>query len=97
VLILALFAGMIYSLVFSNYGYLVYRKEQQHLATLQTEVARLRQQREKLAREILRLRHDPGALEELVHRELGYVHPDEYMLILPKKRIQKQKGNNIHE
>jgi len=86
-----------YSLVFSDHGYLVYRKEQQGLSDLQAEVVKLRQQREKLAREILRLRHDPKALEELVHRELGYVHPDEYMLILPKKMIQKQKGSNTHE
>jgi len=89
---------MIYSLVFSDHGYLVYRKEEQQLSVLQAEVDQLRQQREKLAREVLRLRHDPRALEELVHRELGYVHPDEYMLILPKKKvIRKQKGNKPHE
>jgi len=75
---------MAYNLVLSDHGYLVYRKEQQGLSDLQAEVARLRQQREKLAKEVLRLRHDPKALEELVHRELGYVHPDEYMLIIPE-------------
>jgi len=97
VLILTLLAGMVYSLIFSDYGYLVYRKEHQRFLMLQTQIARLRQQREKLAGEILHLRHDPKALEELVHRELGYVHPDEYMLILPEKMIQKQKGSNTHE
>jgi len=88
---------MVYNLVLSDHGYLVYRKEKQQLSILQAEVDKLRQQREKLAKEVLRLRHDPKALEELVHRELGYVHPDEYMLILPKKMIQKRKGNNTHE
>ncbi len=84
-----------YSLVFSDHGYLVYRKEQQGLSGLQTEVVKLRQQREKLAREILRLRHDPKALEELVHRELGYVHPDEYMLILPEGSGVKREGKGV--
>ncbi|MDQ6957655.1 MAG: septum formation initiator family protein [Mariprofundaceae bacterium] len=95
-MIWALLAAMAYNLVFSDHGYLVYRKEQQGLSDLRAEVSKLRQQREKLAKEVLRLRHDPKALEELVHRELGYVHPDEYMLILPKKGTQK-KGKNAHE
>jgi len=88
---------MVYNLILSEHGYLVYRKEKQQLSTLQAEVAKLRQQRETLAKEVLRLRHDPKALEELVHRELGYVHPDEYMLILPKKMIHKKKGKSTHE
>lgn len=88
---------MAYSLVFSNYGYLVYRKEQQRLASLRIEVAGLRQQREKLAREILRLRNDPKALEEYVHRELGYVYPDEYVVIMPKSSNSGSQENMIRK
>lgn len=50
------------------------------------ELEGLKAEREKLAKEILRLRNDPRALEELVHRELGYVYPDEYMLIMPDSK-----------
>lgn len=96
-LIGAILAAMTYNLVLSDHGYLVYRKEQQSLSGLQAEVAKLRQQREKLAREVLRLRHDPKALEELVHRELGYVHPDEYMLIIPKSSGGGSQGNMIRK
>jgi len=85
---------MVYNLVLSDHGYLVYRKEQQRFSNLQNEVVKLRQQREKLAREVLRLRHDPKALEELVHRELGYVHPDEYMLIMPDGQGSDQSGDS---
>ena len=95
-LVWAFLAGMAYDLVFSDHGYLVYRQEQRRLADLQAEVARLRQQRERLAKEVLRLRHDPRALEELVHRELGYVHRDEFMLIMPdkgKKQGLRSKGS----
>ncbi|HXH64066.1 MAG TPA: septum formation initiator family protein [Mariprofundaceae bacterium] len=81
-----------YDLVFSDHGYLVYRREHAELLRLQTEVAEMRQQRERLARQVLQLRNDPKALEELIHRELGYVHPDEYMLILPDKKKPKPQA-----
>ncbi len=75
---------MLWGLVFSDHGYLVYQQEAIRFQQLQDEVKRLKQQREELARQILTLRNDPAALEELVHRELGYVHQDEFMLIMPK-------------
>lgn len=84
---LLLVASIVYmgwSLVFSDHGYRVYRAEVGRLAELKRQLARLRTERKRLAQEILRLRHDPKALEELVHRELGYVHPDEYVLIMPE-------------
>jgi len=77
-------AYMGWSLVLSDHGYLVYREEVRQLDALKRQLAELKQQRKRLAREILRLRNDPAALEELVHRELGYVHPDEFILILPE-------------
>jgi len=77
---------MVWNLIWSDHGYLVYHKEKQQFETLKAEVANLRRQREKLAKEVLRLRHDPKALEEYVHRELGYVHPDEFMVIMPDSK-----------
>ena len=89
-----LIAYMAYDLIFSDHGYLVYRREAHQLEALEREVAELRARKERLAKEILRLRNDPGALEELVHRELGYVYPDEYILIMPEeeKNIQRKEG-----
>ena len=81
---------MTYDVVFSDHGYLVYRNEKHQLEQLQAKVQKLEQQREQMAKEVLRLRNDPKALEELVHRELGYVHPDEYVLIFPKKKEEKK-------
>lgn len=77
-------AYMSYDLLFSDHGYLVYRQEKQQLQVLEDEIAGMRQKREHLAKEILRLRNDPKALEELAHRELGYVYPDEYIVIIPE-------------
>ncbi len=77
---------MVYDLVFSDYGYLVFRQEQQAYEELKKEVQSLRERRELLAKEVLRLRNDPDALEDLAHRELGYVHKDEFMLIMPVEK-----------
>jgi len=89
---LALIAYLLWGLVGSDHGYLVYRRELQRVRQLQAQVERLRDKRECLARAILRLRHDPKALEELAHRELGYVYPDEYMLVVPEGRKPGIKG-----
>jgi len=74
---------MLYDLVFSEHGYVVYRQELQEVERLKQEIARLTKEREELARQVLRLRDDPEAIEALVRRELGYVYKDEYMLIMP--------------
>jgi cell division protein FtsB len=74
---------MSWDLIFSDHGYWVYHSEKQNLESMREELETLKMQRESLAKEILRMRNDPKALEELVHRELGYVYPDEYMLIMP--------------
>jgi len=74
---------MAWDMIWSEHGYLVYRAEHAEVLRLQKTVDAMQQQREKLAGDILRLRKDPKALEELVHRELGYVYPDEYMVIVP--------------
>jgi len=74
---------MLWNLIFSDHGYLVYQQESLELQQLKAEVSDLKVERERLAKEVLRFRDDPQALEELIHRELGYVYPDEYMVILP--------------
>lgn len=84
-LVLLILGWMGWDLIFSDHGYLVYQSEKSELETLKAELETLKANRERLAKEILRLRNDPKALEELIHRELGYVYPDEYMLIMPEK------------
>ncbi|PJA31333.1 MAG: hypothetical protein CO187_09945 [Zetaproteobacteria bacterium CG_4_9_14_3_um_filter_53_7] len=85
-------AYMSWNLIFSDHGYLVYREEAAQLQALKAELVTLKADRERLAQEILRLRDDPKALEELIHRELGYVYPDEFMVIMPEST--GEKANN---
>ena len=80
-----------WNLLFSDQGYIVYRQEVKSLEQLKAELEALKNERERLAKEILRLRNDPDALEQLVHDELGYVHNDEFILIMPADKGEKQK------
>jgi len=89
-LALLVLAWMTYQLVFSHHGYLVYQQEQQQFIALQTQAKALEQQRQNMARRILQLRHDPKALEDLAHQRLGYVYPDEYILIMPDEKQAKE-------
>lgn len=82
---------MTWSLIFSDHGYLVYRQEALQTEMLRAELQTLQRERERLAEEVLRLRNDPDALEELVHRELGYVHPDEIIVIMPEQAIKEEE------
>jgi len=59
---------------------------------LKTQLQQLKAQHEALAKKILRLRHDPQALEDMVHQELGYVYPDEYILIMPDDEMQVRES-----
>jgi len=91
----AIVAYMSWNLVFSDHGYLVYRHESVQLQQLRDDISALKDAREQLAREVLRLRDDPKALEELIHRELGYVHPDEYMVIMREEKGGRGKAAGV--
>jgi len=82
---------MSWDLLFSDHGYFVYQAEHQQVKDLQTDIEKLHVAKKKLIAEIVRLREDPKALEEVIHRELGYVYPDEYMLIMPKTNVEEKK------
>ncbi len=84
---------MVWNLVFSDHGYLVYRQEALQVELLRSELEEQKIERERLAKEVLRLRNDPDALEEMVHRELGYVYPDEIIVMMPEGGIEKDKGS----
>ena len=71
---------------------MVYQQEARQLEQLKAEIASLKNDREHLARDILRFRNNPDALERLVHEELGYVHSDEFMLVMPKEVKREEKG-----
>ncbi|MDQ6989579.1 MAG: septum formation initiator family protein [Mariprofundaceae bacterium] len=87
---------MLWDLTFSEHGYFVFKQEKEQQAQLMVEIEALKLKKAHLNAEIIRLRDDPRALEEVIHRELGYVYPDEYMLIMPKN-MQKNHGENRSE
>jgi len=78
----AILLWLAYSVLLSNHGLPSYLEETQVLRLLQIDLQQVQGEREALAKRIVLLRDDPHYLESVVRRELGYVHPDEYVLIL---------------
>lgn len=58
---------------------------------LQVDIEALKVEKERLQGEVMRLREDPETLELMIRQELGYVYPDETMIIMPKRKETKQK------
>jgi len=79
-----LLISMVWALLFSDHSYRTYRHDQAQSLKLKQQIAELQQQREQLAKEILRLRNDPKEQERVIHERLGYVHPDEYIVLHPE-------------
>ena len=85
---------MFWDLVFSKHGYFVLQQEMQAKQQLQEDIQRLKAEKQNLQQEVIRMREDPKALEEVIHRELGYVYPDETMIIMP---VSPKKAGTQHE
>ena len=74
-----------FELIMSEQGYLAYQEEKQQLHRMQQEIVKIQAHVDSLAKEIIYIRDNPHALEALIHSELGYVYPDEYVLIMEEQ------------
>jgi len=63
----------------------VLKARREHRA-VSVELERIRQENADLRREVLRLRTDPEAIEELARRELGFISPGEKVFIVRDAR-----------
>jgi len=82
---------MLWDLIFSKHGYFVLEQEKQELQQTNADIEALKAEKKSLQQEVIRLREDPKALEEVIHRELGYVYPDETMIIMPKQQSKEDE------
>ena len=69
--------------VFAGSGVLRVRAMHGEIRQLETELATLRAQTEKLTATIDKLRHDPAYIEKLAREDLGYVREGETVLKFP--------------
>jgi len=80
---------MVWDLLFSDHGYFVFKEEYKQQQNLEAEIRALKIEEQKLKAEIIQLRDNPKTLEQVIHEELGYVYPDEFMLIMPSDSYQQ--------
>ncbi|MDX8393250.1 MAG: septum formation initiator family protein [Mariprofundales bacterium] len=83
VLLFVLIALLAWSLLFSDVGYANYNTEKKQLAVIQARIAQYKQSKIHFRHEIDALRNDSEVVESYIRRELGYVYPDEYVLMMP--------------
>jgi cell division protein FtsB len=82
ILVLLLLVGLA---IYGWQGVVRLRQMREQLQTLELENVALRQQAERLAETIDRLRHDPAYLERLAREERGMVRPGETVLKFPPR------------
>ena len=82
VLVLLLVVGFA---IYGWQGVVRLRQMREQLETLERDNAALRQQAERLAQTIDRLRNDPAYLERVAREERGMVRPGEIILKFPSK------------
>ncbi|MDX8377611.1 MAG: septum formation initiator family protein [Mariprofundales bacterium] len=82
VLLLVLISLLAWSLLFSDVGYSNYNKEKKQLAVIQARIAQYEQSKLHFRNEIDALRNDSEVIESYIRRKLGYVYPDEYVLMI---------------
>jgi len=76
--------------MFAKHGYFVFKEEQRAQQLLIIDIDALKAEKADLQQEVIRLREDPKALEAVIHEELGYVYPDETMIIMLKQQVEQE-------
>lgn len=76
-LLLLILAGLVYSFLFGNMGYLKYRELKKNEQRLTNEINFIVQQNESLKREIDLLKRDQSYLEKYAREKFGLVKPGE--------------------
>ena len=78
-------AVVIIAAVFGKHGLLTYMELNARYQTMQDEVARLKEDNQRLKTEIGALKSDPDAIERVAREELGMIKPGEVLYRIKKK------------
>jgi cell division protein FtsB len=82
-LLLALFAAVIVvDALVGDQGLIAMRQARREHAALVSAIAKQRAENAALAEQVNRLTHDPGTIEALARRNLGFIRPGEKVFIV---------------
>ena len=85
-----LFAYLGYHLVQGDYGLFAWKQMQADLTTLEAQAADLKAERVALENRVKLMRSDsldPDMLDEQARRVLGYIHPDDVLILTGKSDL----------
>lgn len=82
---------LILTFLFERRGVIDVLNLKKELTKLEKEVETLREKKERLQWEIKILKENPRAIEEMARKDLGFVYPDEMIVIIDEKYLKFQK------
>lgn len=82
---------LILTFLFERRGVIDVLNLKKELTKLEKEVETLRAKKERLEWEIKILKENPRAIEEMARKDLGFVYPDEMIVIIDEKYLKFQK------
>ena len=82
-LLLSFILFLIYTLIWSEQGFLAYRKMQDRGRLLQERLTSVEEENRRLSREIRTLKHDREHLEKVVKTETHWLEEDEVLYLFP--------------
>lgn len=77
--------------LFERRGLIDVLNSRRELARLQKEVEILKEKKEKLEWEINILKENPKAVEEMARKDIGFIYPDEIIVLIDEKYLSFQK------
>jgi cell division protein FtsB len=82
-LLLPFIGFLIYTLIWSDQGYLAFREMQDRSRALQERLTEVEEENRRLSREIRTLVHDKGHLEKVIKTETHWLREDEVLYLFP--------------
>lgn len=77
--------------LFERRGLIDVLNSRRELTRLQKEIEVLKEEKKKLEWEINILKENPKAVEEMARKELGFIYPDEIIVLIDEKYLSFQK------
>lgn len=74
-----------YHVIFGQNGVSTFLQKQHELQSMDEQVKRLREENERLAGHVERLKSDSDVIEQQARQELHYARPDEVIVTLPNE------------
>ena len=90
-LVLLLVALLVHN-VFGQHGFLAMRRTQREIARVKQDLEKLTEENRQLAEQVKALKSDPQLIEKIARDELGLARPGEVIIKIPRTAVPRQNA-----